>query len=723
MPDGTITGPILVLGAGAVVRECFLPALEALGVLAHTTVADAHPSVTALAEKYPSAKFACTDFRQQLAERAPVADGIAIVALPNRFHEEAVSLALEQGWHVLCEKPLTLRAASCCRLAELAASRRRVLAVNMVRRLYPSVTLARFALDRGLIGKVQSLDIQHGSAYSWPAQTLEPFQKENGGLLADMGVHYLDLAESLVGELAPREYQDDACGGVEADLVFRLTARDAPEVRIALSRIRKLENRVMLTGTCGRIEFSVDDLERCVIENLDGSRIEMQRPQPFSAGDFAPTFAACFVQQVHDFRNAVQTGAQPAVDGYAAARTAAHIEWAYSQAPGSPRRGPAMKIQPTPFAAAPVLITGATGFIGSHLVEELASRGFEEITALVRSPRTCAAIARFPIRLRIADLLDPVQVREAVKGQRHVFHLAVARDGSQARDTTVEGTRNVVNAAIAEGCESVVVTSTMYVYGYPPGVVDESAPYRPYGGEYGVTKAEMERWCLERASSSGKTRIAVLNPTCVYGPRGQAFSELPVQLAGRHGFCWIEEGQGTANYTFVTNVVDALLVAAHRPEAHGERFIINDGVTTWKAFLEPLLQPWLEEIRSYSKAELLDMGRQPRKGLRDVLAAAVRSSEVRSAIRETAVGEQAIRAVRRYRPSLIPAAPAASPIWKREATHGRGAPAAWLADLFGPTTSRFSAEKAGRLLGWKPRVDLAEGQRQTIEYLKYMNLW
>ncbi len=719
-PKETISDPIVVLGAGAVVRECFLPALDALGVLAHTTAVDAHPSVTALAEKYPSAKFVCADFRQQLAELAPGAEGIAIVALPNRFHEEAVSQALEQGWHVLCEKPLTLRAASCCRLAELAASRRRALAVNMVRRLYPSVTMARFALERGLIGKVQSLDIQHGSAYAWPAQTLEPFQKENGGVLADMGVHYLDLAESLVGELTPREYQDDACGGVEADLVFRLTSRDAPEVRIALSRIRNLDNRVVLTGTCGRIEFEVDDLERCMIEDHDGSRIEMQRPKPFSAGDFAPTFAACFAQQVHDFRNAVRTGAQPAVDGYAAARTAAHIEWAYSQASGSRRRP---EIRPSHLPPAPVLITGATGFIGSHLVEELAARGFEEITALVRSPRTCATIARFPVRLRIADLLDPAQVREAVKGQRHVFHLAVARDGNQARDTTVEGTRNVVDAAIAEGCESVVVTSTMYVYGYPPGVVDESAPYRPYGGEYGVTKAEMERWCLERASSSGKMRIAVLNPTCVYGPRGKAFSELPIELASQHGFCWIEGGQGTANYTFVTNVVDALLAAAHRPEAHGQRFIINDGATTWRAFLEPLLQPWLEEIPSYRKAELLDMGRQPDKGLRDVLAAAVRSSEVRSAIRETALGRQAIRAVRRYRPSLIPTPPAVPPIWKRgAAANVTGAPAPWLADLFGPMTSRFSSEKAGRMLGWTPRVDLAEGQRRTIEYLQYMNL-
>jgi nucleoside-diphosphate-sugar epimerase len=280
-----------------------------------------------------------------------------------------------------------------------------------------------------------------------------------------------------------------------------------------------------------------------------------------------------------------------------------------------------------------------------------------------------------------------------------------------------------VDAAIAEGCESVVVTSTMYVFGNPSGAVDESAPYRPIGGEYGVTKAEMERWCLARAAESRKTRITVLNPSCVYGPRGKTYSELPARLASQQAFCWIEGGQGTANYTYVTNVVDAMLEAALQPEAHGQRFIINDGVTTWRAFLEPVLAPWLKGLRSYTKAELLGLGRKSRRGLREILAAIARASEVRSTIRETAVGGLAVAAVRRYRPSLIPAPTAAPPILTALTSRAPGVPAPWLADIFGPGSSRFSAEMASRVLGWTPHVDLAEGQRRTIEYLQYMNLW
>src|SRR5262249_49342385 len=153
------------------------------------------------------------------------------------------------------------------------------------------------------------------------------------------------------------------------------------------------------------------------------------------------------------------------------------------------------------------------------------------VVAAARSPLTCARIARFPVRLEVVDLLDAGAVRQSMRGVKRVFHLAYGRDGAGRREVTVEGTKNVVNAAIEEGCESVVVVRTAYVFGRPAGIVDETKPYQPDGGEYGASKAEMERWCLARARSSGLTRLVVLNPSCVYGPWGGAYSELPASLA------------------------------------------------------------------------------------------------------------------------------------------------------------------------------------------------
>src|SRR5205085_8427424 len=119
----------------------------------------------------------------------------------------------------------------------------------------------------------------------------------------------------------------------------------------------------------------------------------------------------------------------------------------------------------------------------------------------------------------------------------------------------------------------------------------------------------MERWCLERAKTSGATRIVVVNPTCVYGPDGGAYTSLPVDLAGEGRFCWVSEGAGSCNYTYVDNVVDALQAAASTPQAHGERFIINDGVTTWRGLLGPMLEPLGIEIPSYTPAEIAALPR------------------------------------------------------------------------------------------------------------------
>src|SRR5262249_39179921 len=157
---------------------------------------------------------------------------------------------------------------------------------------------------------------------------------------------------------------------------------------------------------------------------------------------------------------------------------------------------------------------------------------------------------------------DYVAVRSLMSDTRFVFHLAYGRDGSQAEQVTVQGTRNVVEAAIDAGCETVVVLSTVYVFGRPSAHVDETWPYKPTARVYGTSKAAMERWCLRRAGTSQKTRIVILNPSCVYGPRGQTYTQLPVQLAHQGAFCWIEAGSGSANYTFVGNLVDAMLLAA-----------------------------------------------------------------------------------------------------------------------------------------------------------------
>ena len=705
----------IMLGSGAVVREFFLPAFAHLNVLHNLAVVDlAIPSK--LRQAYPQVEFIEEDFRcflKAFCERGVVA---SIVAVPNKLHEEAVLRLLEFGAHVLCEKPLALSENACQRMRQAALAANRLLAVNMVRRLFPSIRIIRRIIADGQIGKLQKLLVEHGGVFHWPAQSLAPFLPENGGVFADMGVHYLDLAESLVGSLELRTYQDDSRGGVEAEAIAELVSASGVAVSVHVSRLRNLANTITLIGSQGRIVLNVNSILTFNLHSPPAEEgVEIRPLRPFACPEVPVSFLGCFVNQIQRFENRIAAGDMSVDEPEAAARNARLIEQAYCRRLEKPR--PSVS-SPLNLETGPTLITGATGFIGSHLVERLVTCG-AEVTALVRRPQTCASVARSPVNLVSANLLDLDAIRKNVKGKRYVFHLAYGRDGTDASTITVQGTKNIVDASIEAQCEAVIILGTVNVLGWPKGEVDESFPYRPVGGSYGRTKAAMERWCLKRARDSGKTRIAVLLPSCVYGPGGPTFTELPARLASQNSFAWISDGGGIANYVFIDNLIDAMFLAASSPGAGGQRFIISDGWTTWRDFLNPIVAPWLSQIGSVEPGELARRYAQTRRGaFRRALEAAVSNADIRHEIKQTMLGALASRIAAKT--GRLPRAQAA--IRTSPTILTNGAPPEWLEDLFGNHKTRFSSAKVQADLGWTPRVTLPEGQRLSVEYLREIGL-
>ena len=234
----------------------------------------------------------------------------------------------------------------------------------------------------------------------------------------------------------------------------------------------------------------------------------------------------------------------------------------------------------------------------------------------------------------------------------------------------------------------------------------------------------MEKWCLKRAEGSHATRVTVLNPSCVYGPGGKTYTELPVLMAKNGSFCWIDGGQGLANFTFVDNLVDAMVLAAICADAHGKRIIVNDGSCSWKDFLGPILDSWPAELPSYTRQELIDLKKR-RAGflLRQSFGSMVKNDAFRNLVME-------VRPLRWIKKAVIASAPSfLKKIKSLPSTQDRRsplnhlddklqAPPIWLFDLFGPTMATFSNERARQILGWEPLVDLKEGQRRSIAWLR-----
>lgn len=700
------------------VTECHLPALRRLGLAAYATVVDlSSATLKTLRRKFPEVKIRRGDFGRLSKEflLGGLFDAV-VVALPNWFHEEAVLGALENGFHVLCEKPLALTQQACLKMADCAQRVQRVLMVNMVRRRLPSMVALAEAFREDLLGDLVRIDVEDGEPFAWLSDSGAFFKKESGGVLADMGVHYLDLMEMLVGKLSPVSYQDDFQGGVEANALFRLTTSQGIPVRMKLSRAYQLDNRVVFQGSRGALVVEKNDFEGCWWRPKGSStRRRLSAKNPFSMKGWSPTLESSFAQQWLDFSRCVQEGKSPPTTATQAASTVSLIEWAYRRRETTNLPGGSNRISGSPpLPRASVFVTGGTGFIGSQLIRRLFELGFDRLAVAVRNHRSCAEIARFPVKLLKVDLLSRRELESAMKGARWVFHCAYGRDGLFPSRITIQGTRNVVEAAIAVGCECVVVLSTAAVLGYPKDTtVDETYPYHPVLGEYGKSKMQMERWCLRRALTSGSTRIVVLNPSCVYGPGGKTYTATPLQMARDGSFCWIEGGRGIANYTYVDNVVWAMLKAASCRQAHGQRFIINDGHTTWRAFLTPFLGPWTNRTPAYSNQELSDLRkRAPRSPRLTRLKGTLPAQMIREAVEK--VAPDLLRRLRQWQRS-VSGPQLTSPL-------GSNVPPVWLADLFGTTSTIFSSDKARRILQWEPTISLEQGQELTVAWLRECNL-
>ena len=163
-----------------------------------------------------------------------------------------------------------------------------------------------------------------------------------------------------------------------------------------------------------------------------------------------------------------------------------------------------------------VLVTGATGFIGRHVVPLLVSKG-HEVGVLVRDPAKAAVFAAEVVRHR-GDLAAPDTVSAAVSGYEAVVHLAaLVQAGSRAQHiaTSGEGTRTMAAAAAPAGVQRFVHMSSMAVYREFAGLRSESAPVGP-ANAYGQGKLVGEQTLQAVTTASGMPHV-ILRPPCVYG--------------------------------------------------------------------------------------------------------------------------------------------------------------------------------------------------------------
>ncbi|MDE5641854.1 MAG: GDP-mannose 4,6-dehydratase, partial [Muribaculaceae bacterium] len=214
----------------------------------------------------------------------------------------------------------------------------------------------------------------------------------------------------------------------------------------------------------------------------------------------------------------------------------------------------------------PVLVTGADGFIGSHLTELLLSRGFRvRALAQYNSFNTWGwleQISHPALEVVCGDIRDPNFCRTICRGVGTAFHLAaliaipfsyVAPDSYV--DTNVKGTLNMCQAARDEGLDRLVVTSTSEVYGtalYVP--IDEKHPRQPQS-PYSATKISADA-IAESFYLSFDLPVVIARPFNTYGPRQSARAIIPTiisQIAAGERQIKVGDLRATRDFNFVTD--------------------------------------------------------------------------------------------------------------------------------------------------------------------------
>ncbi len=319
-----------------------------------------------------------------------------------------------------------------------------------------------------------------------------------------------------------------------------------------------------------------------------------------------------------------------------------------------------------------VLITGATGLLGGHLIKELQQRS-EDIRALVLPVENADKLEKQGVEVVRGDITDAGTLKAAVQNVELIFHLAgmmgVWRPLADYRLVNVTGSENLYKAAQKTGVRRYVHTSSHTVYGLGYGrFLTENDALRPDPDAYSLTKAEGDR-LMRRLMLNSAVETVILRPGTFFGPGDRLhFGRMAQKMKDGKGVI-IGRGDNALPFCYVTDVVQGFMLAAYHENAPGNVYnITND---------RPLTQ--LEMFNAI--ADAVD-GVRPTRHLPYL-----------PIYYGSIVAEKVVARVTRTKPIVTQLG----------------------AMMFG-SDNRHSVEKARRELGYEPKVDLRTGITSAAEW-------
>jgi nucleoside-diphosphate-sugar epimerase/predicted dehydrogenase len=541
-----------------------------------------------------------TDMETMMREVRP---NVVHLLTPPRSHRALAAIAARHGAHMYLEKPMASSEADALCIAE-AARNAGVHACPGHSLLFdPCFREAASRIRQGEIGEVLSVRVEQGFTYEAAARSaVIPWTYTYDWAIFDnlmthplyVACHFLDNpGVPQVVAFNPGRIREAA---VEEIRVLIPSAGAIGEVSLSLSASPEV-NRLEVTGTLGRMTVDLVTLAVLTRRNPGLPSFVDRFTANFRTGASLMWSGASVALGVvtgrvkrymgvrglvEAFYESLRQGSTPPVrpeDGVLNLRLMDQIK---SSCSGSMKTREVPAVPSTTAVAPKVLVTGASGFLGGHVVDRLSSEGpVRAMTRLISRARS-----RPNVEWIQCDLGKEEELRRALDGVETVFHCAaLAGPPGSLEDyeaANVKGTVRLARLAAEAGVRTLVYVSSCAVYGIPKSrspYVDETAPYDERAGDRGVytqSKLAAEKALLEYAAAHESPRVVILRPGTIYGPGATLpLGNLQLPSSSKRPIIAGSRRVPTA-LVYVENVIDALLAAARSDVRSGSVYNVVD---------------------------------------------------------------------------------------------------------------------------------------------------
>jgi predicted dehydrogenase/nucleoside-diphosphate-sugar epimerase len=549
------------------------------------------------------------------------------VVTPPRTHFQVAREALEKGCHVLVEKPLALNLEEAEALYNIAEKRGVKLCAMHNHFFDPCMVKARKLIDDGSLGKIINVESYYGlntridAFRKYPQPDVLPWLYSlPGGVFHDFMAHPLYVMLPYVGRPREVKVMEKSFGelpqGISDELRILINGEKTFGSLTFSFAAKPHLHFLRIIGT--RMVIHVDFNMMTTVVHPLSSLPKAAQKATYNLGESKQLFTSTVSNMVnfvrgklkpyqgmqtliHQFYDAIQGKGEVPVSKEEALMVIKTMDEIFNQVKNTrltfetiiPKSPPVTKE-----GCPKILVTGASGFLGTRLVEMLVEKGYP-VRALVRKLSNTRKLQELGVEIFFGDVGSLESIRPAFAGIEVVVHAAAdtAGDAQDSERSTIQGTRNIIEASREVKAKKMVYISSCSVYGvvdYKTGeVVTEESPLERFSerrGYYSYGKLKAEEIVIQ-AMKNGVLPIVCLRPGTIFGPGGESYTPMMGFSLGTKLFAVIGNRKFILPLVYIDNLVEAILLAIEKDTGIGRIYNVvdSDGINK-KEYIEILLR-------------------------------------------------------------------------------------------------------------------------------------